>query len=430
VAGSLLVLAGTTGWFAASDPPAARAEGTQLFALSARADGIGVETIATGLPQVPEGKLGFVSPSGAQALIDQYSSSAFASAPNPGELVVSLPDTIDGIGGGAFPPMPDYPFYVSSNSAVTPDDREEAGPYVLAAHSDDDRATGEARVGIATASPEVVSLTSVADVQRHPDTGALVADAVARVAPFKLNDIVSVGEISGTAHMSFDPDDPDAGVQKDHSLRVGTITVAGVPLGLTEAGLVVAGSPVVPVDLAQVTSALASSGISIDYVPAEVTDTSVSTAAVAITFRRQLPDPFLDTTVRYVLGRATVSLTKSTVPGFSLPTGGALAPLGPTGGAGTGAPAAPLATPGLAAPSATTGLPIASTPAASGGGTGGGQLVAAVGGPSAAQVTDLRLLYPVLVGAGLLALASSRSVQWARFRLRAATPRQGGLHGR
>lgn len=411
----VLLCLGAFGSLAGADrDPAAAQASAGIFALSARADGLGIETIATGLPVVPEGKAAFISPASAQATLDQFSGAAFASAPYAGDLIVNLPTTVNGLGAGTLPPFPAYPFYAATDSA-TPDARQEVGPYLIAAHSEPNTSSSEARIGLATGSPNVVSVTSNASVTRDPDTGLLLAEAVTSVAPFRVNDVLSLGEIRSSSRFTYDPSTPEVPPVKETSLSVGTITVAGVEVGLTDQGLELAGLQVLPVDLSALTSLLAGSGVTIEVIPVVETETAISSSAVQLTFQGEFPAPFLDTTVRVILGRSSAALTTGTLPTrppTTAPTptiapapsssggggGGAVTPsVGSGGSAPIAAPSAPVIAPSAPAAAPT---PVATT--------------SVVAGPLA----DLHLFYPVLAGGALLALTSSRLVQWLSYRLK------------
>jgi hypothetical protein len=388
--------------------PAGAQTGTVIFDLSARADALGIEIIATGAPVASEGKVAFIGPGSSQATLNQFSGAAFASSPYPGDLVAALPSTVNGLGAGVLPPVPAYPFYVATDSS-TKDDREEVGPYLLAAHTDENRSTGESRIGLSTFSPEVVSVTSRAEVTRDPDSGVLQSHATTRTAPLRINDLIAVGEIRTDATFTFDPSDPDSST-KTSRISAGSITVAGIELGITDKGLTLAGDVLVPLDVSVLTNILAGAGIQFEVVPATETERSITSAAVILTYQETFPAPLLDTTVQVVLGRSSATLATSTVAPLAVPGAPDVGSSGgdPVGLGGTGTLDLPPA-PALDLPnSAPT---ITAAPVRTGSSTG-----------TSAPLADFGRLYPALAGAALLAITSSRSVQWLTFRLRLATP--------
>ncbi|MEY2569887.1 MAG: hypothetical protein QOE63_237, partial [Acidimicrobiaceae bacterium] len=347
-------------------------------------------------------------PSTAQASLDQFSSTAFAAAPYPGDLIASLPTTINGLGAGSLPPAPAYPFIVSSDAAVTPSAKQEVGPYSISADSTDLSSIADAHIGLQSTSPQVVAATAHSTVTRDATTNHLVADATTTVEPVRINDLLALGEIRTTAHVEYDPNDPSGGVIKSTSTSVGTITIAGIELGLTDKGLSLAGTSLLPIDISVLTNLLAPTGFTIGYIPAEETDTSISSAAVQLTYKGTFPSPFLDTTVRFPLGRATVSALPGNLPKVApLVAAPVVAPAASGSGGGStpvGSGAAPtVGTPVATAPVEDTSPSITST---------------FVPGPLA----DLGRFYLILVGGALVALTSSRLTQWTAFRLRLANP--------
>jgi hypothetical protein len=275
------------------------AEGSSTFALRARADSVGVQLIAKDAPAVSigGGEVAFVTPASAQSELDSLGGSrSFASSPYPGDLVISLPGTVSGLLGGVSFPVPGYPFFVTSEHPVQPDADEEVGPYSIAAHSAAGESHAEAHVGLSTAPPQVVSVTSRTSVSRDPATGRAEAVATTEVAPLSVSAVLRLGDVRATASVSIDPARPDA-VVKRSSLSVGTVTVAGVELGLTDQGLSAGGTSLVPVDLSAVTALLAGSGVSIEVLPAQETATSVTSAGLRVTFQQVFPT-LGETTVR------------------------------------------------------------------------------------------------------------------------------------
>jgi hypothetical protein len=338
-------------------PAGARPAST--FALRARADALGIELVAKDAPVVSigGGQVTFLTPASAQAELDALGSSrGFASAPYPGELIVSLPGTVNGVGAGTFPPLPSYPFYASSSHPTSPEAFEEVGPYHLRATSGSDASEADARIGISTTPPKVSSASGHAKVSVTP-SDQLVAESEAEIAPFTVADVLTVGEIRSTARVEYDATKPGSAPVKTSSLAIGTMSVAGVQVGITAKGLEVAGSAV-PIDPSALTSVLAAAGVQVEYVPAVETEASVTSASLRITLTKNLPTAG-DTTVRYVLGQASATADPGAALGGA--TGDPAAPsagdggvLGQATGSFDGRPAVPgvAATPGRA-PSST-----------------------------------------------------------------------------
>jgi hypothetical protein len=234
-------------------------------------------------------------------------------------------------------------------------------------------------------------------VSRDPATGRAEAVATTEVAPLSVSAVLRLGDVRATASVSIDPARPDA-VVKRSSLSVGTVTVAGVELGLTDQGLSAGGTSLVPVDLSAVTALLAGSGVSIEVLPAQETATSITSAGLRVTFQQVFPT-LGETTVRLVLGQVTATAD----PGATIGTGAVAPPAVPVIDPLPAFDVAPAVPVDLADPVAPI-VPIAPTaPARS------TPVVAT--SPVAA---DLSGLYPVLLVGGALALLSSRGGGWLR----------------
>ena len=403
--GLVLVAAGGVGMTAG----AGRAQSIASYSVRARADSVGVQLIADQAPVVSigGGEVAFVTPASTQSQLDSLAgSTSFASAPYPGALIVSLPATSAGLFGGVGFPVPSYPFYVSSSYPTQPTAGQDAGPYSIAASSGADVTGADAAIGLSTTPPQVVSIISHTEARRDATSGSVVASATTDVAPFAISDIIRLGEIKATASAALDPSAPASGVKKTSSLSIGTITIAGIELGLTDQGLVVAGSPLLPIDLTPVAALLASTGMQIEYVPGSETASSITSAAVRISYVQDLPN-LGKTTVRLVLGQVSASAGAGSSGVTSLP----MPPVAPT------APVAQAAANQSSAGSASVGAPanpVVVAPNAPATEAVGGDLPAA----SAMPLADLWLFYPALVVGGIVALVSSRATAWQLVRRR------------
>jgi hypothetical protein len=387
------------------------AQSASTFTLQARADSVGVQLIAKDAPAVSigGGEVAFITPASTQAVLDSLGGSrAFASSPYPGDLVVSLPATISGLLGGTSFPVPGYPFYVTTSHPTADDSSEEVGPYSIAAHSTASSSDALAHIGISTAPPQVASITSRTAVSKDERTGKAVAEATSEIAPLSVSNLLRLGDIRSTARVEYDPSQPTRPAVITTTFSVGTITIAGVEVGLTDKGLVVGGQTLVPVDLSALTSLLAAAGTSIEYLPAQRTATSVTSAAVRITYQQTFPTLGL-TTVRLVLGQVSATADPGEAIGGASATPPEVAPVavpadlgpttpGPASGGGLAlaplAPAAPAAAPAVVP---TTPLAVRRSP-----------------GP------DLGIAYGVMALGGAVALLTSQDAAWAALRRRLA----------
>lgn len=402
-------LIGAAGIAVAAAPPGGAANDS-IFSMQARADALGVQVVGSGFPVVANGELVFATPATAQSSLDPTSSQGFASAPYPGDTFANLPTTVNGLGAGSLPPVPSVPFYVTSSYPTQPRSSQQIGPYVIATESQPISASSDAKIGLSTFAPQVLSVTAHSSVMRDPQTGRMVAEATTDIAPFNVNGLLSVGEIRSSSVLVHDPA-KSAAVDKQTSLSVGTITIAGVEVGLTDKGLVLAGQRLVPVDVSALSALLAPSGVTIAYVPGHQTATSVTSAAVEITFRKKLPAPFLDTTVGVVLGRVSATAVPGSTVGSGAATGTGTSTPVASGPAPQPAVADTSATPAGPGPSAVA-LPASPTVVAA-------PPVAAPTRPAGyRKQTDVRLLFWVLAVGAALALASSHITRWLAFRLR------------
>lgn len=398
------------------------------FNLVARADVMAVQMISSQAPVVPGGEVVYATPASAQAGADSLGSSrAFASAPYAGDFFTTLPGTINGLGAGQFPPLPTFPFYVSSEHPSRPKEEFTAASYRVRATSAEAASAGDSRVGASTAAPEAAAGMALASVSRDAGNGILVAEATSELQPLALSDDVRIGEVRSVVRLRYDPAAPDAAVVKKSSFHIGTITVAGMELGLTEQGLTMAGNPVVPVDLSAVTEHLRQAGVDLEYVPAVETPTSLTSASARISFVREQAGFGLNR-ITLVLGQVSALVDPSSPrpsnPAVDLPAD-FLAPtpideflpgtgVAPPGGAGGGAfvpglgPAPATSGPGVAGPATVDEVPSAAPSEVASAAPPAPAPSATAAAAEMPPLADTARIYPVLALAGLVALAASR----------------------
>jgi hypothetical protein len=257
-------------------------------------------------------------------------------------------------------------------------------------------------------------VTSHTSVVRDSNSQALTATAVAEITPFSVSNVLRIGDIQGTASATYDPSANAGKPRLSSSLSIGTVTVAGVELGLTDKGLTLAGHPILPVDLSGVVSGLATSGLQLEYVPGHRTDTSITSAGVRITYQKVLPNLGL-TTVRLVLGQVSATADPGQpvgdngtgATGGTSDTGGSSGPISTV-------PPAPLVNGGPNSTPALAPVPVAN------------QLAAAPTRTSLAPtrrrtrinipIPNLWSFYPIMAVGGIVILAASRTTAWLRYR--------------
>lgn len=315
---SLAVFASVLGLLMGVGPGVARAQVSSVpdtYTVSARADGLMVETY---VPQAPligtGGGMVDVSSASAQALVDSIGrSTAYASAPYPGDIVVGLPGLVNGLGAGELPPVPDYPLYVNSDFPAEPARRGELGPYVLDARSDALESVGSVAIGMSSESLKVGAVNARSEASVDEVTGALVARAWSSVDPIAVGGLLSIGKIETVVRMEMlVGEEPKIEASTD----LGTITIAGIKVGITDEGLVL-GAPIpglsIPGATAGLSALLAQAGIDLEVLPAVKTDTSYTSQGLRISYGTEVP-VVGETRVSVVVGRATVSVSAAVAP--------------------------------------------------------------------------------------------------------------------
>ena len=352
--------------------------------------------------------MAYVTPGTAQAEVDSIgASTAFASTPYPGDFVVGLSGILNGLQPGLG--VPEYPLAVFTSYPTVTEAGQEQGPYGITAASDPTSSHGRAAVGVATGDPQLASSTAEADAAWTDGIGT--ATATAEVVALAIGTVLRIGELRADAAMAVDA----AGTTtKTSSLSFGSMTVGGVEVGLTESGLRVADSVLPGPDLTVVSSALEGAGVTLTYLPASESPTSITSAGLAITQAIDVPSQGR-VELTMVLGQVTVAARAAALPrcprdrrrpgasGGGRPGDGCFPASGRRRTGGRRGPA----------PAPATGPPVA----------------AEAGAPAAlagvAILPSARVLYLVLALAGLAAVGGSAGHRPARRALRRASPRLG-----
>ncbi len=406
-AGSVLALA-AAGAIVTSARAAESAE-PFAFTLSARADSVGIQTIAADAPvvSIAGGEIALVTPSSAQSQLDAFGGSrSFASAPYPGDLIVSLPPTIAGVSGGQAP-VPEYPAYASSDYPVRNEQVIQFGPQQLVARSGQYDSSAQAQIGLQSTPPEVAAAITKTSVVRDPATGAATALADAFLKPLTYTDLVRIGQVHTSARAVYEPGSSKPTLTS--TFDAGNVTIAGQTFGLTQNGLVVPGSKT-PVDDATLANLLKGTGTALEVLPEQRTATSITSASLRLTYQQTLPNAGL-TTVRLILGQASATAVSE---GGSAGTAPVAAPVD-----STGAPAGGVDAIG-------TGIPSTGVDAVAGGQLPGGLVpttlipgAAGNGVQLASRVAPARpdydRFYAVLVLGGLAAIVTARIRSARRF---------------
>jgi len=268
-----------------------------FFSARAFASPIGVEFYDAGAPVIP-GEVLYASVAVTKAAVDSVGNSAgFAAGPYLGDNVPALMGAFNAIGpfGAILPP---YPFMVQSQYPGAPKAVQDSGPRHLAANSDDNGSDADAHVGLARGNPGLVSVSSTSKAVHDPATGASTATADGSVVGFSVGPTLTIGQIISHADVSAKPGEPLA---RHTSLSIGSLTVMGTLVGLTDKGLApVPGTPKTA-DLNSLTKQLSAAGISLGLLPGEDSATGTDSAALVVGIVRDVPGGQMR--VRIILGR-------------------------------------------------------------------------------------------------------------------------------
>jgi hypothetical protein len=269
-----------------------------FYSLTAHAAPVAVDVFDTGVPLIP-GEVLYITPAVTRAAVDSVGNSAgFAAGPYPGDNVPALMGAANALGpAGAI--LPQYPFLVSSQYPGTPEQVQDSGPRHLAARSSENGSAADAHIGLARGNPALASLASTSVVKHDPATGLSTATADAVVQAFSAGPTLAIGQLTTHAEVTGRPGERTA---KKTSLSIGSLTVMGTLVGLTDQGLVpVPGTPKAA-DLNSLTRQLAATGITLGILPGEETADGIDSAALVIGIVRDVQGHGLVRT-RIILGR-------------------------------------------------------------------------------------------------------------------------------
>ena len=365
------------------------APGRGAFSGTASADGI---RVGLAIPNflIIENFVDGGGPS-AQATLDSLGTSkAFASLPYPGETAVALPGLVGTLTGKS---IPGYPFYVATTSPAAPDNHADQPAYHLGSHSDASSSTASAQAGETTTTGIETGAFSTATVTAGSD-GSVASESDTRI-DLALGAIRLSG-LESTASVLLGP---DGKATHRSSLKVGTLSLGWITIGVTDQGLVL-GALTLPLGglLGGLGRMLSLGDTVVKFLPATETPDSILSAGLLITTSEQLPVVGHPAQVSITVGRAFAMASGSAVP----PPAAASLSAGP--GSERGPASVPLAT----APPALSGdaLPATFAPPPP----------APVAAPAAPPRTVVRrlpmtvsslTLYPIVVLAAVVVLASS-----------------------
>lgn len=265
--------------------PAGAAGDQGPFTLKAQAAPLAVELSDTGAPVIPGGQVLYVTPALTRADLDNVdNSAAFAAGPYPGDTPIHLMGTLNAVGPA--PILPEYPFLVRSQSPGQPTDKKANGPHTLSAESTDNASKATAHFGLAQGNPGILSATSSSSVSHLPASGALTALANSSLDGFSLGEQLTIGHVSGQAEIKR----VNGQLTKASSFSIGSLSVMGQIVGLTDKGLVPVSKTNPGTDMKALSDALAQAGITLALVPAKETANSIDSAGLAVGFLRDVPN--------------------------------------------------------------------------------------------------------------------------------------------
>jgi hypothetical protein len=238
----------------------------------------------------------------AAALVDSLGTSqAFASLPYPGDTAVSAPNLVPAALPGA-PTPPAYPFFVSSDYPLRPEESRSAGPE-LSARSD--ALASRARAALAPPGLEGIrqGVLRTEAVAARGDDGAVVASSTGDAVGLEVG-ALQIGRLHSVAEVRYAP---DGTVTRRSSLEVLGARVGATELQVTPAGISVAGQTLA-VTPDPLRSVLAGAGIDVRYLPEEPTADGVMAAGIRITEERNVPS-LGAVRVTYLLGQVSASVT-------------------------------------------------------------------------------------------------------------------------
>jgi hypothetical protein len=311
--GAALIVAGAAGLGFAGQAIAEADGSTETYTVTARADTFAFEFVETGAPAAPGGEIFYATPSTAQALLDSVGrSQGYAAAPSPGPFFATQPSNGNGVlAGFGFPfSFPDYPFYAASDYPVVPASDKAFGPFRARAESNQYGAVGDGRSGgLTNDDPAFMSSRAAARVALDPDTRVRTAVADSRFDGFTTGPL-AIGQSLAHAKMTQTPGSPPT---KESSFTIGSIKIAGVEIAMTDKGFKLGDQAPPTADMTQLFGVLAQAGITVEYLPARQTQTSIDSAGLKIT--RAGADPNgTQHKVALILGRVGTSIQGGTSP--------------------------------------------------------------------------------------------------------------------
>jgi hypothetical protein len=420
IAVPVLLLAAIAGGPAFADdvsaaPGGSGASNPNRFSLTAEGNGMFFEYRGQAAPATDNVS---ASPWAAFATVNsQGLSHAFAGMPYFGSFLQTLPATVNGLSGGATPPLPPLPGFTESQYPANPEGHESQGPYSIKATSDQYVSNASAKSGF---SPDADSPRQQIYSTAHSEAlgdGSVMSTATAGVEALTMGPLSILRFGNSESVTEHGDGTPVFTTSQD----LGTFDVAGIKVGVTQRGFTFGSqTSAIPANeaLKTVNQVLAKAGIEIAYIPRSVKKDPVSGVTTVLSGAMRVK-VFQDapaegpTTLTYVFGRVTVSTSDvkdDFGSGIGLPIDVPTAPGAPAGAGGVvDTPAAPTIDSSGLTPGGGTGAGPALPPVTlDGTGTQSAPqasalgLVRMAGSPARGRNTSLFYLVLVLAGGGVL----------------------------
>ncbi|MDQ1504000.1 MAG: hypothetical protein QOD57_1727 [Actinomycetota bacterium] len=275
----------------------------------------------------------------AQAVVNGLgTSTAFASAPYPGETAVAGPGLVAGFTG--LPNPGNYPLYVATSYPSKTDNNAGMVGYDLKAHSEEASSTATAASGGSAGENALLAGKATSTASRD-DSGAVKANSQSDTKPITIGDTLRIANATATASVVRAP---GAEPVRTADFSATGVSIAGQAVGLTEKGFTVAGTNAPLPDSSPLRKALSERGITVTYLHQSDTPEGVVSPGLMITQTGTAPDGGPATVFQVALGQAVAYVTNSAVAGIPAPAAnaGATTETDPGTAPGTASPAGPV----------------------------------------------------------------------------------------
>ena len=263
------------------------------------------------------------------------SSSAFASAPYPGETMVAGSGTFAGVTG--LPNPGNYPFYVATSYPSKTDNSAGVVGYNLKSHSEESSSTATAESGGWSGENALLAGRSTSTASRD-NSGSVGAKAQSDTRAVTIGDVLRIANATATASVDRAP---GAEPVRTADFSATGVSIAGQAVGLSEKGFTLAGTNTPLPDSSPLRKALGERGITVTYLHRIDTADGVTSPGLMITQTGKAPDGGPATVFQVVLGQAVAYVTNSAVAGIPAPStaAGSTSETDPGVAAGAGSPA-------------------------------------------------------------------------------------------